>query len=129
MERRHLIRTSQLAVALLALSGCAHASVHDVAWGPVDGPMCDVRVESDYGAPVEARARAGGLEIDLGVVEPESAHEFAVPCAHRAVTVYRVVSTGLEAENRLDSRAQALHRDGVTLVTLRPSTRRSAGLR
>ena len=129
MSTRRLIRISQLASTLLVFTACAHASTHDVAWGPVDGPMCDVRVESEYTTSVEARARVGGREIELGVVEPASAHEVTVPCAHRAVTVYRVIPSGPDAENRLDIRAQALQRDDVTLVTLRPSARRSAGLR
>ena len=82
--------------------------------------MCEVRVESDFTIPVEAEARAGGLEIDLGVVEPGSAHEFGVPCAHRAVTVYRVLRVGRGAESQLDGRAKALDADEVTIVRLRP---------
>jgi hypothetical protein len=120
MSRQRLVRTIQLAALTFMLSACATAAKHDVAWGPVDGPMCEVRVESDFTIPVEAEARAGGLEIDLGVVEPGTAHEFGVPCTHRAVTVYRVLRIGRGAESQLDARAQALDADEVTIVRLRP---------
>jgi hypothetical protein len=111
-------------------SACATSNVHDVAWGPVEGPMCTVRVESEYGMPVEVGARAGGMRIDLGVVDPETAHEFSVPCAHRAVTVFRVVRPGMGAENRLDAHAQALDPDRITVVLLRSTTAlRSPALR
>ena len=127
MSKRYARRLAACGAALWGLAGCASVSVHDVAWGPVDGPLCEVRVESGYGTPVEARALAGGREIDLGVVEPESAHAFSVPCAHRAVTVYRVVPAGPSSENHLDARAQALVVDRTTVVTIRPpATRRSA---
>lgn len=108
--------------AALMGSACATSNVHEVAWGPVEGPMCTVRVESEYAMPVEVGARAGGMRIDLGVVDPESAHEFAVPCAHRAVTVFRVVRPGMGVENRLDAHAQALDQDRVTVVMLRSTT-------
>mgnify|MGYP001816223917 CR=1 FL=1 len=126
MSAHRLLRTSLLAVAPFLLSACASASKHDVAWGPVDGPMCTVRVESDFAMDVDAAARAGGREIDLGTVEPDAAHEFVVPCEYRAVTVYRVIPASLGEGSRLDARARALDTDDVTVVVLRPASARRA---
>jgi len=73
------------------------------------------RGDKRFTIPVEAEARAGGLEIDLGAIEPGTAHEFGVHCTHRAVTVYRVLRIGRGAESQLDARAQALDADEVTI--------------
>lgn len=124
------LRYSLLSTLVALSSACASAgSTHDVAWGPVDGPMCTVRVESAYDVPVEAGATVGTREIELGELEPDGARQFGVPCSFQAVTVFRVTRSGEDSVNRLGSRARALAVDEVTVVTLRPTSRFSAGLR
>lgn len=91
--------------------------------------MCMVRVESAYDVPVEAGARLGAREIQLGELEPEGVREFGVPCSYQAVTVFRVARADERATTRLGSQARALDLDDVTVVTLRPSSRFSGGSR
>jgi hypothetical protein len=91
--------------------------------------MCSVRVLSDYDVPIELGASAGAHEVALGLVEPEASRRFAVPCAYRAVTVFRVVRSGAFGEAHLGAHTRALDARRVTEVTLRPSAFRSASRR
>ena len=129
MTTRNDIRFSLIVAVALLSSACASTGGPDVAWGPVDGPMCTLRVESGYDVPVEAGVSAGSREIDLGELEPNDARELGVPCAYKAVTVFRVGRVDGRASTRLGSQARALDADQVTIVTLRPSSRFSSGLR
>ena len=99
----------------------------DASWAQVEGPVCTVRVESHYETPVEAGVTAGARQVYLGEVEPGGKREFGVPCAYRAVTVFRVVRAGGSGETRLGAHARALDVDGVTVVTLRPTAVRLSG--
>ena len=129
MSKRNVKRTILVAALALVGTGCAstRSSVPDAAWARVEGPVCTVRVESRYDAPVEAGATAGAREVYLGVVEPDGKREFGVPCAYRAVTVFRVVRAGAHGEARLGAHARALDVRGVTVVTLRPTGTRLSG--
>jgi hypothetical protein len=121
---RKTIRVGLVVIVALAGSACATGSDVQVAWGPEAGPMCTVRVESAYDMPVEAAARVGVREISLGVVDPDGEREFGVPCAHRAVTVFRVLRSGDRDETRLGAHSRALHARRVTVVKLQPSATR-----
>lgn len=125
MLERNTRRAALFALLALMTSACAHGassgSEFANAWGTTTGPMCEVRLESAYATPVEAGASAGAKHIELGVVDPHETRDFVVPCAHRAVTVFRVLRAGGKPVNRIDSQARALDTGRVTVVTLRPS--------
>ena len=129
MSIRNAKRTILTGALALLGSGCASSGAHvpDPSWALVDGPVCRVRVESHYDTPVEAGATAGARQVYLGEVAPGGERDFGVPCAYRAVTVFRVVRAGGTGESRLGAHARALDATGVTVVTLRPTAARLSG--
>lgn len=126
MSKRTAVRVCLVTLLACIGGGCAstRTTAPDVAWGSVAGPMCSVRVESAYDVSIEAAASAGAHRVDLGRLAPDEAAEFAVPCEHGAVTVFRVVRNGDTAESRLGIQSRALDSDDVTVVSLRPAATR-----
>jgi len=124
MSKRGVTRTALVVGLVLAGSSCVHGSgatsFAEVVWSPDSGPLCTVRVESAYDHPVEAGASAGARTIHLGSVDPGGSRDFAVPCAHRAVTIFRVARSGEAVEARLGAHSRALDSGEVTVVSLRP---------
>lgn len=113
-------------VAAACAPGARPGDPGDLRSGLGDGlAMCDVRIESAYGEPIEAGVRAGAREVSLGTLEPHTKIDIVVPCSYGAVTVFRlVVRDERGGDARLGLRSQALHPDRRTVVTMRPEANR-----
>ncbi len=130
---RTTTRTALLSLLVLAGTACAQATggtgtfdrdVRRAGGGPdVD---CLLRVENAYDIAIEAGARAGDEEVELGSIDAHDALQINVPCSLRVVTVYRVLETAPANHLvALGSRARALDPDRITTVTLRPASSRT----